>query len=68
MNQYRTKEGDRLDIIVFKAYGSIDTEIMDAVLQENEHLLASAKLPANSIAYLPEITTSKNRSTSKALW
>jgi len=68
MNQYRTKEGDRLDIIVFKAYGSVDVEIMNAVLAENEHLLASAKLPANSIVYLPEITTSQSTSSSKALW
>ena len=68
MNQYRTKDGDRLDIIVFKAYGSVDTEIMDVVLDANEHLLSSAILPANSIVYLPEIITTQNTSTSKALW
>ena len=68
MNQYRTNEGDRLDIIVFKAYGSVDAEIMDAVLDANPNLLNSATLPANSIVYLPEIQTTQVASTSKALW
>jgi len=68
MNQYRAVEGDRLDIIVFKAYGSIDAVVFDAVLDANEHLLQSSVLQAGDIVYLPKVAqTSKNKKT-KALW
>ena len=68
MNQYRTIDGDRLDIIVFKAYGSIDAHIMDAVMDANPHLLDKTVLSAGYIVYLPEIETVQPESTTKALW
>lgn len=68
MNQYRAAEGDRLDIIVFKAYGSIDADVMAAVLDANEHLLDRTVLHGGDIVYLPEIETAQDVAQTKALW
>jgi len=68
MNEYRAIDGDRLDIIMFKAYGSIDKDITEAVLDANEHLLSSSVLKAGDVVYLPEIQTAQNEITTKALW
>ncbi|DAB30688.1 MAG TPA: phage tail protein [Sulfurimonas sp. UBA12504] len=68
MNQYRAVDGDRLDIIVFKAYGSVDVNVMAAVMDANEHLLKNAKLSAGDMVYLPEIEIKQDESLAKALW
>jgi phage tail protein X len=68
MNQYRAHDGDRLDVIVFKNYGSIDADVMDAVLDANEHLLGASVLKAGDVVFLPEITTTTQETTTKALW
>jgi len=68
MKQYRVVEGDRLDTIVFKAYGSNDAEIIDTVMEENEHLLKDAVLSAGDVISLPEIETKATEFQSKALW
>ena len=68
MNQYRANDGDRLDVIVFKNYGSIDADVMNAVLDANEHLLGNAVLKAGDVVFLPEITTATQETTTKALW
>jgi len=61
-------DGDRLDIIVFKAYGNIDTVVFDAVLDANEHLLKRSVLKAGDIVYLPEIVQLANEKKIPALW
>lgn len=68
MNQYRAKEGDRLDIIMFKAYGSVDKEVTEALLDANEHLLGSSVLKAGDIVYLPQLQTTQDETKTKALW
>lgn len=68
MNQYRANDGDRLDVIVFKNYGSIDAGVMDAVLDANEHLLGASVLKAGDVVFLPEIRTVTQETTTKALW
>ncbi len=68
MNQYRAVDGDRLDVIVFKAYGSIDNEIFAAVLDANEHLLDCTTLRAGDIVYLPEIEAKTQEQKTEALW
>ncbi len=68
MNQYRAVDGDRLDIIVFKAYGNIDAVVFDAVLDANEHLLNSSVLKAGDIVYLPEVVQSIDEKKTEALW
>lgn len=68
MNQYRAVDGERLDTIVFKAYGSIDSYVMTAVMAENEHLLNTSRLSAGDIVFLPELTIKQDESEAKALW
>lgn len=68
MTQYRPQEGERLDTIVFKAYGSIDAEVMVSVMDANEQLLDRTILRAGDIVYLPDIEKSAAVSESKALW
>lgn len=68
MNQYRAVSGDRLDIIVFKAYGRIDVDIMAKVMDANEHLLVSAQLSAGDIVNLPDIQIVQTESYAQALW
>jgi phage tail protein X len=68
MNQYRAKDGDRLDNIIFKAYGSIDADVTATVLDANEHLLGAAVLKAGDVVYLPEISKNDTVAQSKALW
>lgn len=68
MNTYRAADGERLDTIVYKAYGSIDVDVMVAVMDVNEHLLSSVKLSAGDIVYLPDIEITQQDSVSQALW
>jgi phage tail protein X len=68
MNRYIAADGERLDSIVFKAYGSVDPYVMEAVMEENEHLLASTVLNAGDPVYLPDVEIKQEESTTKALW
>jgi phage tail protein X len=68
MNQYRPREGERLDTIIFKAYQSLDADVMNTVMEANEHLLDRTVLRAGDIVYLPEIKTAQSVSSTKALW
>jgi len=68
MKQYRAVEGDRLDIVVFEAYGSINAAVFEAVLDANEHLLGSSVLKAGDIVYLPEVVQSVDEKKTEALW
>ncbi len=68
MNEYRAADGDRLDTIVFKYYGSIEAYIMESVMDANPHLLDKIVLSAGDIVYLPEIETGPTETTTKALW
>lgn len=68
MNQYRAVDGDRLDIIAFKAYGSISAGAMEALMDANEHLLESTTLVAGDVVNLPEIESAQPEAETKALW
>ena len=68
MTQYRPQEGERLDTIIFKAYESIDANVMDIVLDANEHLLDRTKMKSGDVVYLPAIMQETEQSTTKALW
>lgn len=68
MNQYRAHDGDRLDTIVYKAYGSISVDVMAAVMDANEHLLMSVQLSAGDIVNLPDIQIVQTESYAQALW
>jgi phage tail protein X len=68
MKIYMAKDGDRIDVIIFKAYGNNDADVTAAVLDANEHLLDANRLKAGDIVYLPEIQQSKSEDQTKVLW
>jgi len=68
MKLYRAVEGDRLDIIAFKAYGSVEPNVMAALLEENEHLLENSIIDVGEIVNLPDVETKEAESSVKALW
>jgi len=73
MKQYRVQEGERLDRIVFKVYGSVDAKVIEMVMDANKHLLTATILKSGDVINLPEIEMvqaeiTENTTTSKALW
>lgn len=55
---YNTREGDTVDYIAWKFYGSTTNQVVEAVLAANRGLADhGAKLPAGLAITLPEITT-----------
>lgn len=68
MKQYRAVDGDRLDIIVYKVYGTIAVDVMELVIDANNHLLASARLSSGDIVNLPDVTINQSESKAQALW
>lgn len=66
MSEYQCSDGDRLDIIVFKAYGSL--EPMNIVLEANPHLLDHANLKAGDTVFLPSWQPPVKKEEAKTLW
>ncbi|ALV24538.1 phage tail protein X family protein [Campylobacter iguaniorum] len=58
MTYYKAKDGDQLDFICFKHYGTLAKDVFSEFLRENEHLL-SGELRAGDIVNLPEIEIKK---------
>ena len=65
MNNYIANDGDRIDEIVYKAYGSIDPFFQ--VLEANTHILHKDSLDSGDVVYLPIVET-KPKEETKALW
>ncbi len=65
MKEVTAKNGERLDEIVFREYGTLD--FFEKVLSENQKLSKKIFLDESDIIYLPEITivSSKKQET---LW
>ncbi len=55
MTEYVTKEGDRVDLLVFKFYG--DTKYMQLFLDANPGIAIYDFLPAGLTLYFPEKPT-----------
>jgi len=68
MRQYIAVDGDRLDMIIYRAYKSIASEIVDAVLSVNSHLLEHIVLQAGDVVNLPEIEVPSAETSTKVLW
>jgi phage tail protein X len=62
---YTTKEGDILDWICWKHYGT--TAVLEQVLSANP-TLTDEKLPAGVIVKLPYIASIKNKKQELRLW
>jgi phage tail protein X len=65
MVTYTTKEGDVLDWICWKHYGT--TSVLEQVLAANP-TLTDEKLPAGVVVQLPYIASIKNRKQEVRLW
>ncbi|CUU72382.1 tail protein X [Campylobacter hyointestinalis] len=59
MTYYIAKDGDQLDFICFKAYGTLDKEVYAEFLRENEQLL-NRELKAGDRVNLPDINIKKD--------
>lgn len=67
MTIYTTKDGETLDYIVWRHYGSTDS-ILEQVLTQNRHLAGyGAVLPAGIKIVLPDIVQNTNKNKIK-LW
>ncbi len=66
MSEYIAKEGERLDQIVFRVYGSL--EYFEEVLRANIHLAAKRELSAGDVVRLPDMDTNVKSVEEKALW
>lgn len=56
MNKYRTVAGDRIDLICWRHYGSLDGRVVETVLDANKGLASDAILPSGVVVILPDIT------------
>jgi phage tail protein X len=65
MSFYIAKEGDRLDTVAYKYYGTLDCWFI--VLAANKHLLHKEKLDADDKVNLPEWSPPATAET-RALW
>ena len=52
-------DGDRLDLICWKHYGSLDGRIVEQVLEANPGISFKTELSAEQLVSLPIIDTSK---------
>lgn len=55
MNKYRTVTGDRIDLICWQHYGSLNGRIVEQVLAANKGLAANVVLPSGLEITLPDI-------------
>ena len=65
MNKTIAEDGDRLDQIAFKHYGTLQN--FEAVLKANIHLIDKVVLTAGNIVCLPEINSEIIKEV-KTLW
>lgn len=65
MSEYIAVDGDRLDVVVFRAYESLEPFSM--VLEANPHLQSDEVLKAGEIVYLPEWRREEKEEV-QALW
>ncbi len=65
MNNYIALDGDRLDVVAFKTYETLDN--FEDVLKANPHLLRIDHLSSGDIVYLPPYIK-KEVEEVKALW
>jgi phage tail protein X len=74
VTQYIAKSGDRLDLIAFKAYGSLSTKFpngldpIGAILDANNGLLADTTLIAGTTILIPVMDDGNLVSTSLPPW
>lgn len=55
MTTYRTAQGDRLDLIAWKHYGSLEGRIVEQLLEANPGTALSEELSSGVLLQLPDI-------------
>ncbi len=55
MNSYRTKDGDRIDLICWKHYGDISGRVVEQVLSANPGISVSTELNSGTMVLLPDL-------------
>jgi phage tail protein X len=69
MTEYRTKEGDTVDLIAWSFYGRQDARVVERVLEANPGLADyGPELPAGVLVYLPELTADTEQTGGVKLW
>lgn len=69
MQTYDTREGDTVDGIAWRQYGTVNSTILRAVLDANPGLAdAGAILPAGLAVSLPILVTTAEESQGVSLW
>lgn len=59
-------QGDRLDQIIYAAYGTLD--VMNEVMINNPHLMSKPVLDNGDKVYLPDIIQTSQPETGVSLW
>lgn len=59
-------QGDRLDVIIYQYYGTLD--VMNEVMMNNPHLMSTPILSTGDKVYLPEIIEPEQSETGVSLW
>lgn len=67
MDIYIASQGESLDMICFKAYKSLDDEVLGEFLRHNTSLLHLKKLQGGEVINLPNIKINKTKEV-KYLW
>nr|DAK15206.1 MAG TPA: hypothetical protein [Caudoviricetes sp.] len=65
--KYLAKDGDSLDMLCYKHYQTLDTDMYSQFLRQNEHLLTKEVLKGGDIVYFPDIKTKQIKKV-KYLW
>lgn len=65
--KYLAKDGDSLDMLCYKHYQTLDTDVYSQFLRQNEHLLTKEVLKGGDIVYFPDIKTKQIKKV-KYLW
>lgn len=69
MNQYRTREGDTVDDVAFRHYGTLAGRAVEQVLDANPGLADHGPLlPANLLLTLPDLQVVEEQTAGARLW
>ena len=66
MNQIMATDGDRIDLICWHHYGSLENRVVEQVLDANPGISVTTKLSAGQTIFLPIIDTSSQLE--RSLW
>lgn len=65
MNNYRAKDGERIDLICWKHYGNLSGRVVEQVLSANPGVSALLELASGTVIILPNIVPQTEES---SLW